>query len=340
MTQTAKARPWRTIFRYIIPLIISVGLCYLLFTGVDFRQMWDKMGQCDFWWIGVSLALSIFAQIFRAVRWRMQLRALGIDPPLHTMICSIFGTYAVNLVFPRLGEVWRTGYIAQRQQAPFAEVFGSMVADRLADTVTVFLMTVAVFLLARDAIVTYMIEIEIYDRIQALISSPWLWIIGLLLVAGLVCFLHVRRHTPLVQRLRNLYLGLWEGFAGIMKMPRKGIWLLFTVLIWGSYFVEMWLAFYSFRETGDYVAAHGILAVFVTFIFGSLAMGVPANGGIGPWQWAVMIAITDVYGIMNRTDALAFANVVLGTQTILMILLGLYTFIAIALDKRHNPRMQ
>ena len=69
-------------------------------------------------------------------------------------------------------------------------------------------------------------------------------------------------------------------------------------------------------------------------------MGVPANGGIGPWQWAVMIAITDVYGIMNRTDALAFANVVLGTQTILMILLGLYTFIAIALDKRHNPRMQ
>lgn len=336
MTQNAKASSWRTVFKYIIPLIISVGLCYLLFTGVDFRQMWDKMSQCNFWWIGASLVLSIFAQVFRAIRWRMQLRALGIDPPMHAMICSIFGTYAVNLVFPRLGEVWRTGYIAQRQQAPFTEVFGSMVADRLADTLTVLLMTLAIFVLARDAIITYIVETEIYDHIHALTSSPLIWIAAVAFVAGVACILHMRRGSQLVQRLRRLYLGLWEGFAGITRMPRKGLWLLFTVLIWGSYFVEMWLAFYSFGETEEYVASHGLLAVFVTFVFGSLAMGVPANGGIGPWQWAVMIALTNVYAIMNRTDALAFANVVLGTQTLLMILLGLYTFTAIALDKRHN----
>lgn len=302
--------------------------------------MWNKMGECNLWWIGASLVLSIFAQVFRAVRWRMQLRALGINPPMHAMICSIFGTYAVNLVFPRLGEVWRTGYISQRQQASFAEVFGSMVADRLADTLTVLLMTIAAFLMAHDAIVTYMIEIEIYDRIMALLTSPWLWAIAVALVALLAGFLYYRRNTPLVQRIRHIFISLWDGFAGIRRMPHKSVWLLFTALIWGSYFVETWLAFYSFPETGSYVDAHGILAVFVTFIFGSLAMGVPANGGIGPWQWAVMIAITNVYGIMTRTDALAFANVVLGTQTLLMILLGLYTFIAIALDKRHNHMQQ
>lgn len=301
--------------------------------------MWTKMSQCNFWWIGASLLLSIFAQIFRAIRWRMQLNALGIYPPMHAMTCSIFGTYAVNLVFPRLGEVWRTGYIAQRQHAPFTEVFGSMVADRLADTITVLIMTIGVFFTARNAIVTYMVETEIYDRIRALASSPWVWGASIAIIAGLVCFLHFRRNSY-IQKLRGLYSGLWQGFAGIMKMPRKGLWLLFTVLIWGSYFVEMWLAFYSFSETGAYVDSHGLLPVFVTFVFGSLAMGVPSNGGIGPWQWAVVLAINGVYGIMGQTDSLAFANIVLGTQTLLMILLGLYTFIAIALDKRNNPSLQ
>lgn len=302
--------------------------------------MWAKMEQCNFWWIGVSLMLSVFAQIFRAVRWRMQLRALGINPPMHAMVCSIFGTYAVNLVFPRLGEVWRTGYIAQRQQAPFTEVFGSMVADRLADTITVLLMTIAVFFLARNAIVTYIVETEIYDRIHALISSPWVWIAGVLLIIGFIYFVRFHSSSRIMRKLRAIYTGLWEGFAGIMKMPRKGLWLLFTLLIWGSYFVEMWLAFYSFDECAEYIDLHGVLPVFVTFIFGSLAMGVPSNGGIGPWQWAVVLAINGVYGIMNQTDSLAFANIVLGTQTLLMILLGLYTFIAIALDRRHNQPPQ
>ena len=53
---------------------------------------------------------------------------MGKENPQCRYGYSIFGTYAVNLVFPRLGEVWRTGYIAQRQKAPFTTVFGSMVA--------------------------------------------------------------------------------------------------------------------------------------------------------------------------------------------------------------------
>ena len=27
------------LMKYIIPLIISIGLCYLLFTGIDFKEM-------------------------------------------------------------------------------------------------------------------------------------------------------------------------------------------------------------------------------------------------------------------------------------------------------------
>lgn len=48
-----------------------------------------------------------------------------------------------------------------------------------------------------------------------------------------------------------------------------------------------------------------------------------------------MIALAGIYGI-DRNVALAFATVSLGLQTLLTIALGLYTFAAIAIDRRLN----
>ena len=39
-TATRKREPWwRYLLKYGVPLVITVGLCYLLFTGVDFNEM-------------------------------------------------------------------------------------------------------------------------------------------------------------------------------------------------------------------------------------------------------------------------------------------------------------
>ena len=139
--------------RYGIPLIVSILLCKLLFDGMDWNEMVQIIReQCHFQWIALALTISIFSHIFRAMRWRIQLRAIGVNPPLFALVLSIFGTYAVNLVLPRLGEIWRSGYISRRQDAPFSKVFGSMVADRLADTVTVLLLTIVTFILAAGAL--------------------------------------------------------------------------------------------------------------------------------------------------------------------------------------------
>ena len=124
-----------TVCKVVIPLVVGVGLFYWLYNNVDVEQMKNILRyDVDYTWIGVMLVISTFSHVFRAMRWRLQLRALGIDAPLGVLVVSIFGTYAVNLVFPRLGEVWRCGYISRRQKAPFTKVVGSMVADRLSDT--------------------------------------------------------------------------------------------------------------------------------------------------------------------------------------------------------------
>lgn len=327
------------LLRYGIPLVITAGLCYLLFHNIDFSSMMDTIRrECDFRWIGGALIVSVFSHIFRAARWQIQLRALGIRASLWELTLSIFGTYAVNLVFPRLGEVWRTGYVAQAQKAPFTTVFGSMVADRLADTITVLLITGATFLLAGKQLLSYLNQNpEAGSAVTGLLTSPWLWL-TVILAIGLPWWFFVRfpEHKA-VKKIREVWSNLWGGFSVIATMPGKGRWLLLTVAVWGCYFFQLYLAFFSFPLTAEVVSTYGTTAVLVCFVLSSISMGVPSNGGIGPWQWAIIFGL-HFYAVPGLTQSYAtsFANLVLGMNTLLLILLGLFTFAAIAIGRRKN----
>lgn len=324
--------------KYGLPLGISILLCKLLMDGVDFNEMVSIIrSQCHFQWIALALVISIFSHIFRAMRWSIQLNALGVRASLFTLTLSIFGTYAVNLVLPRLGEIWRTGYVAKREDAPFSTVFGSMVADRLADTVTVALLTIVTFALATRELGTYLGENSAsYERIMSMLTSPWLWIAAVAALVALVMFFRWRTSNKLVVKVQSFAKGIWEGFAVIIRMRGKGRWLLLTCCIWGCYFMQLYVAFFAFNFTADIVANHGTLAVLVAFVMSSLSMGVPSNGGIGPWQWSIIFAL-GLYGLAQG-PATAFANLVMGSQTLLLIVLGLFTFACIALQNKRNNK--
>ena len=313
-----------------------MGLCYLLFTGIDFKEMIEIVRRdCDFKWILAALGLSLFSYVFRALRWSIQLQALGIKVPLFYLVLSMFGTYAVNLVFPRLGEVWRSGYIAQRQDALFTAVFGSMVAERLADTITVALISLAAFGVASGALISYFSDNSAtIDAVRSLIFSPWLWGAAVAGVLALWWLLSHKTGNRVIAGIQKAFRELWAGFAVIVKMPGKGRWLEWTLCLWGCYFTQMLIAFKAFPATDGVLGNYGVGAVLVTFALSSLSMGVPSNGGIGPWQWAVIFAL-GIFGVAAPMAG-AFANVVLGSQTILQIILGLFTFIMIALDKRRK----
>lgn len=326
------------ILRYAVPLVVSIGLCWLLFTGIDFDEMLAIIReQCDMRWIVFGMIFAIGAQVCRAYRWRIQLRAIGVNPPIHALIYSIFGTYAVNLVFPRLGEVWRTGYIAQRQRAPFTAVFGSMVADRLADTVAVALILLFAFIVASKAIIGYLTEnAGAYNPLISLFESPWLWGGIAVVAAAFFGFMKLRSGNSAVTKIQKAFRELWKGFAAIAHMRGKGWWLLLTAGMWACYFTQLYVSFYAFPFTAGLLASDGPQVALIAFTLGSIAMGVPSNGGIGPWQWAVIFGL-GIYGL-PAAQAGAFANLSLGTTTLLTIFLGIITFIGIAIDKKNNNR--
>ena len=275
----------KILLRYCVPAVITVGLCYLLVRGMDLRQMWETIcTQCDFRWIAVNILLLIGAMWARAARWQLQLRALGIKASVWVLTLSVFGTYAVNLVFPRLGEVWRTGFVAERQKAPFTTVFGSMVADRLSDTVMVGLISLSAFVLAGPQLMSYLGQNPgLMARVIALLCSPVLW--GCMTaVLAVTAWIFVRYpENKVVATCRRLWQGLWEGFAVIGRMRGKGLWLFYTLILWACYFVGLVCAFMSFPLVAEVMVRHGLTAVLLGFVLTSLSMLVPSIGGIGPW---------------------------------------------------------
>ena len=335
------------ILKIAIPTIITVGLCFILFTGIDFSQMMEVIRQqCDFRWIILGMIMSIFAQVIRAWRWRLQLNALDIYPPFFWIVLSIFGTYAVNLVFPRLGEIWRTGYISARQNAPFTTVFGSMVADRVADLVLVALLALVTFLLASPAIMAFIARYpDTYNAIGDFLSSPATW--GIFISLVIICWwLYLRySHTEVISKVKKIILELWNGFIVVFHMPHRLLWIFLSFLLWGCYFMQLYVTFFAFPFTEELLAENGIICALVCFVLSSIAMGVPSNGGIGPWQLAVIFALTmyapagmsEAAANTFRTNITAFANLVMGMETLLLIVLGIFTFICIAFD-RHKRK--
>ena len=330
------------LLKYGVPLVITVGLCWLLLRDTDLEAMWAIVRRdCDSRWLILDVACLIGAMVARALRWQIQLRALDIRASAGLLTLSVFGTYAVNMVFPRLGEVWRTGFVAARCRSPFTKVFGSMVADRLTDTVAVALISLLAFILAGPQLMDFLANAQggAAARIGSLLMSPMLW--GAIAAVTLIgVWLAVRYpQSRVVSGVRKVVRGLWDGFAVIARMPGKGLWLFYTIALWNCYFWGLWAVFESFPLLREVISQYGLTALLVAFVLTSLSMLVPSNGGLGPWQWAMIFALgfySSTIPGLDREYMSTFANLALGVQTILSITLGIITFAIIAFTRQSS----
>lgn len=324
--------------KYLLPLGLTIALVWYMFEKVNFSDMMQiiRTDVTAWWWILAAMIVSVFSHIFRALRWRLQLRALGITPPLNALCCSIFGTYALNLVFPRLGEVWRCSYIAQREKAPFTSIFGSMMADRLADTAIVLLLTLTTFIVATPALTAFLTKYPIGQNILHTMSNPMFWIVIISSIVLILILFRLMRHTKAVGKIRSMLSQLWQGFAVVMKMKGRGKFILLTFCIWGCYFMQLYVAFFAFSYTAALCSADGLAFGFepclVAFVLSSIGMAVPSNGGLGPWNIAVMFGLA-IYGITDSQGA-AFSMLVWSAQTVMLIILGIYTMIYISISSK------
>lgn len=325
--------------KYVLPIGVTVLLVWLIFRKVDFRQTMDIMRHgVEYQWILLGMAISVFSHIFRAMRWRLQFDALRVPTSLMEVTCSIFGCYALNLVFPRLGEIWRCTFISHRSRAPFTTVMGSMVADRLSDSVMVLFLTLLTFVIAAPALASFMTKYPMGKDLLALLESPWFWTVVVVGILAVWFVFHRYGESKWIKKLKKWLSEIWKGFAVVVTMPGKWKFMWLTIAIWGCFFLQLYVAMYAFGFTRslceDPHLAYGLLPCLVAFVFSSIGMAIPSNGGLGPWNIAVMFGLA-IYGV-SEVEGAAFSILVWSGQTVMLILLGIFTAIYASITPKYS----
>ena len=118
-----------------IGVLISLVCVYLVLRGVDLGQTARIVGGARLPWLGLAVAAGIADLFFRALRWQ-QLIAPIRPVPLRRLSGYMLVGYLANNVLPaRLGELVRSHYLGDREGISRSATLGTVVLERVVDTV-------------------------------------------------------------------------------------------------------------------------------------------------------------------------------------------------------------
>lgn len=320
MEGTERKKIFKKILQVVFPLLLGAFILVWVYRDFNFQRVGEVLlGGMDYGWIALSLVFGVFANLFRGWRWKLALEPLGEYPKAANCVYAIFISYASNLVIPRVGEVTRCGVLSKYDGVSFSQSLGTVVSERMIDTLCVGLITGLVLLSQMPVFATFFAETGTnVGRYAEVLTSGHFYLIILCILAILVLAFFLIRNIALFAKLKGILQNVWQGIVALKDIKHIPLYVFYTFGIWGCYFLEFYLAFYAF----DFSAHLGITAGLVMFVVGTLAVIVPTPNGAGPWHFAVMTMMM-LYGV-GKEDAGIFALLVHGIQTFLLILLGIY----------------
>ena len=285
------------------PLFLGAAILIWMYHGFNFSRVWEVLdGGMNYGWMLVSLVFGVFSHIFRGWRWKLTLAPLGEHPKTSDCVYAIFVSYAANLVVPRVGEISRCGVLAKYDGTSFSKSLGTVVTERLIDTLCVSLITG----------VTLIMQARVFDTFFKETGTDTTVLAQVLI-----------RNVKVFAKVKGILHNVWVGVLSLRHVKRMPLFILYTVGIWTCYFLQFYVSFFCF----DFSDNLGVMAGLVMFAVGSIAVVVPTPNGAGPWHFAV-ITMMMLYGV-GKEDAGIFALLVHGIQTFLLILLGIYGLAAL-----------
>lgn len=320
MEGTERKKIFKKILQVVFPLLLGAFILIWVYRDFNFQRVGEVLvNGMNYGWIALSLVFGVFANLFRGWRWKLALEPLGEYPKTANCVYAIFISYASNLVIPRVGEVTRCGVLSKYDGVSFSKSLGTVVSERMIDTLCVGLITGAVLLMQMPVFADFFAETGTnVEKYAEVLTSAHFYLIILCVLAILVLVFFLVRNIALFAKLKGIIQNVWQGIVALKDIKQIPLYLFCTIGIWGCYFLEFYLAFYAF----GFSAHLGITAGMVMFVVGTLAVIVPTPNGAGPWHFAVMTMMM-LYGV-GKEDAGIFALLVHGIQTFLLILLGIF----------------
>ena len=316
-------------FQVLLPFALGCFILYWVYRDFDFSQVRDVLFRQMHWgWMVLSLVFGVLSHVFRGWRWKQALEPLNEHPKSSNCVDAIFLSYATNLVLPRVGEVSRCGVLAKYDNVSFGKSLGTVVTERLIDTLCIGVITGITLLLQMPVFATFFRETGTkIPSFSHLLHTPWFYV-SLFCVIGFVWIIYRLLHMlSFFEKVKGFALNIWEGIISLKNVRNIPLFIFYTLAIWACYYYHFYLTFFCFPFSEQL----GCLAGLVMFVAGTAAVIVPTPNGAGPWHFAV-ITMMMLYGV-SPTDAAIFTLIVHGIQTLLVIVLGLWGWIHLQVVK-------
>jgi uncharacterized membrane protein YbhN (UPF0104 family) len=315
-----------TILQLIVFAAVGGGIVWYMLAHMsdeDRSSMIAAVKETNLLWMIPFFVCFLLSHWARAKRWMLMLDPVGIHPTTTNTVLAVLIGYLVNLIPPRAGEVAKCTVLARYEKMPADKMIGTIVAERAFDIVClVLVITVGIFW-QRAALNDYL-EGELRGHTPSTSSL----IITALVIGAIITILVVLYQRNRDSKVGHFIKGLGDGFTSIFHLKKRGMFLVYTVLIWVFYIVQIILGYQGMRATSGL----GVGTAVMTLVFGSMAL-IAAPGGIGLYPFIIGKLLHYGYGL-TLPEANAFGWVSWMALTVATLLAGVASLILLPLYNR------
>lgn len=300
--------------KIVLPLVLGGVLVWYMFTKISPAKLLEYFKNANYWWIALGLFFGILSHISRAYRWKFMLEPMGYKPKFMNSMLAVLIGYFVNLALPRAGEVSRAAVMANYEDIPFEKGFGTIVAERIADLIMMFIIIGITLLIQFDFI--FELVKKNFDPVKIGIGAV------ALVLGGFIFTRYVKKaNSGVGLKIKNFIKSLVEGVTSIFRMKKKWAFIFHTVFIWVMYVAMFWA---TIPAVAGLQVPMG--AILVGFIAGGFSIAA-TNGGIGLYPVAVAGAFS-LFAIPEEPSN-AFGAIMWSAQTAMVIIFGGLSFLVL-----------
>ena len=320
--------------KYVVSFLLAGVLVYFAFKGVDWTAFWQGLGETRWGWVAMFVLFSVLALVIREERWRAIIRP--IDPEasrLDIWDATNVGN-VVNVVLPGAGEFVRCGYVARRGLT-YDKALGTVIVERTCDILAIVLLFAIALVTGWGKFGSFFME-QIWQPMTGRMSfSVWWIVLAVVVVVGgaLWAVFHWSGSNKFCGKVAGAIRGLGAGFSSLGKMPRKWLFVLYTVGIWASYVAMSWSGLKALPMLSELTFAD---ALFISAV-GNIASVIPVPGGIGAYHYLVALTLQSLFASTWDTGIL-YATLCHETHAILIIVLGIVSYAVITVRRRAKQK--
>lgn len=325
-----------SVIQYIFFLGIGMLLLWLGFRQLDLAEVWKDILQADYWWLFAGLSIAIVSHIIRALRWNLLINSSGFNTRLSSTFYAVMIGYLANTAVPRMGEFARCGVLSKKEKIPFNTLFGTVISERFFDLIVLGFIILLMIVLQVELVGGFVYQV--FEPVLASLFSNIIYIIlvsvsVILFIAGTLYVIWIYqskiKSISFYSRIKDFLVGILNGIKTIVQMKQKWLFLLYTALIWLCYIVMVYLPFKMLAETSQLTFMDGSTVMAL----GSLGIVAPVPGGIGAYHYITKVILTELYAV-EANAAMSYATIAHAGQTILNVVLGALSYLAIGISSR------